>query len=221
MRLLVAKPASLFLLAILFLTSGCVKFDVDMKISPRDHIDMTMLLAIQQQYASEMGEICDPSSDAGTFAGGTVEPYEQDGFIGCTITANSVPIAEVLGEDSPLRVVHQDSQYSFSMANTDTDDGSAEMARMMFTTFRVAVTFPGEVTSHSGSSTLEGTTVTWTDPTDWLSGEGLRATSKEPNPLAVALPWAASLLVLVAVIAGVVVLLKRRKSQAAQTEGGE
>jgi hypothetical protein len=212
------RSMAMLMLPLLLILSSCVKFDAAFKISANDRVDISMLLAVQQQYASLVRESCTPNGTS-TLPAGAVTPYSQDGFIGCTIKASGIPLSQVFKADSTLIITHENGQYSFWMKNTNTNTGSdTSLTSAMFTTFKVAVTFPGEVTSHSGSSTVEGTTVTWTNPSDALTGDGLKATSKEANPLLLALPWAIGLVGLLLVVGIGIAVWSRVRSRRSVTD---
>lgn len=187
---------ALLLLPLLVILAGCVKFDAAFKISANDQVDINLLMAVQQQYSSLVREACTPDGSSNLPAG-TITPYSQDGFVGCTLKASGIPLKQAFKDNSTYVITHENGKYTFWMKNTNTGTssdtasgtGSSAMTSAMFTTFRIAVTFPGEVTSHSGSSTVDGTTVTWTNPDDALTGDGLKASSKEASPLLMALPW--------------------------------
>ena len=208
MRPLGGPARALVLLPLLLVVTGCVKLDADIDISARDTVNMTMLLAIQDEYADSLDGSCEAEP------GVTVTPYNEEGFIGCVLEARNAPIDAMAGASDTLTIVHEDGEYTFAMAGSELSGESgadSTMAAAMFTDFRVAVTFPGEVISHSGSSTVDGTTVTWTNATDLMSAEGLRATAKEANVLLTLLPWlGAGLLVAAGVVVGL--LLWKRTS---------
>lgn len=210
------------MLPLVLLLSGCLKMDTNFKISADDRVTGSMLLAIQQQYAGLIRDTCDPkTAGQGTLPEGTITPYTDGGYVGCTITFSGPTSA--FNDSKDLIIRHQDGQYLFFMVNRPSDtasgmSGTPETSRLMFDSFRVSVTFPGQVTSHSGSSTVQGTTVTWTDPMDMVSGDGLKATSQEASALQAALPWAMEIgagLLLVGLVAVVVVIGVRRRRAAA------
>lgn len=207
------KLLALLTLPLVVLLAGCMKFESTVTISSNDTVDFTLLLAIQKEYASLLQEACSEDSDA-TLPAGAVEQYSDEEYVGCTMTANGAPIDKLDAGDGSWVVTHQDGQYRFAMASSDSQSADTpELTSAMFDSFRVSVTFPGEVTSHSGASIVEGTTVTWTDPSDLFGGEGLSATSNEASLLKVALPWVLGVMGLLAVV-GVVVVLARRAQPA-------
>jgi len=194
---------ALLMLPLVLMLASCVKYETAIKISANDHVDISMLLAVQQQYASLVRESCTPNG-ASSVPAGSISSYSQDGYVGCTIKGSGIPLINASNQNGVFSITHQNAQYTFQMKNTTSDTTSdTSLTSAMFTTFKLAVTFPGEVTSHSGSSTVEGTTVTWTDPDDALKGNGLKATSKEADLLLLAVPWALGLagLLLVAAVA--------------------
>jgi hypothetical protein len=198
------RSIALLMLPLVLLLAGCVRFDGAFTISGNDQVEATILMAVQQQYANLVKEGCTQKSNA-TIPNGTVTTYKQDGYVGCTIHGSGMPMSAAKSK-STWSVTHLNGQYAFVLRNTNAKSGSGTMSGAMFTSFRVAVTFPGEVTSHSGSSTVEGTTVTWTDADDAFTGDGLKATSMEASPLQLWLPLGigGAGLVLVGVIALVV-----------------
>ncbi|MBB1511297.1 hypothetical protein H5399_01550 [Tessaracoccus sp. MC1627] len=216
MRPLGGPARALVLLPLLLVVTGCVKLDADIEITARDTVNMTMLLAIQDEYADSLDGSCEAEP------GVTVTPYNEGGFIGCVQEASNAPLDAMAGSSDTLTIVHQDGEYTFVMAGSELSGESgadSTMAAAMFTDFRVAVTFPGEVISHSGSSTVDGTTVTWTNATDLMSAEGLRATAKEANALLTLLPWlGAGLLVAAGIVVGL--LLWKRTTAGAPPPPG-
>lgn len=71
------------------------------------------------------------------------------------------------------------------------------------TTLDVTVRFPGEVLSRSGSGTLAGTTVEWTNPAGFLSGTGLSASGRDRPLLMSVLPWVALALGVIALVVAI------------------
>ncbi|MBD4448002.1 hypothetical protein GUG94_23900, partial [Xanthomonas citri pv. citri] len=76
------------------------------------------------------------------------------------------------------------------------------------------------VLSHSGSSKVDGNTVTWTDPSDLFSSSGLTATSKRSNGIPIWV-WIIVAVAVLAIVGVVVVILNKKKGQkAGQPENG-
>ncbi len=208
------RVLSMALLPLLLLLGGCVRLDADIVISPRDTVDMTMLIAIQDEYAATVDTFCEQDG-----VGGTVSTYDEGGYVGCIREVEGAPLSALSDENLDLSVVHADGEYRFSMISSEvgvSTGGDEQLIASLFTDFRVSVTFPGEVTAHNGSSTVDGTTVTWTDASDMASGEGLRATADEANSVLALLPWlGAALLVAAGVVVGLLLLNRSRGAPAA------
>lgn len=208
---------ALLTLPLMVLLAGCVKFDSAMSVSSDDKVDATMLIAIQKQFASMVREVCTPKGQT-AMPNATITPYEDDDYTGCTVSAHSIPIDQLAKTGSSWKFAHENGQYTFTMANSNQSNDSAGMSGKMFTSFKAAVTFPGDVISHSGSSTVQGTTVTWTDPDDMFTDKGLTATAKEASPVQAAMPallGLAGLLVVGGLGAVIWMAVRRRRAAAA------
>ena len=203
------RVLSMALLPLLLLLGGCVRLDTDIVISSRDTVDMSMLIAIQDDYAAAVDTFCEQDG-----AGGTVSTYDEGGYVGCLREVTGAPLSALSDDNLDLSIVHADGEYRFAMVSTElgvSAGGDEQLIASLFTDFRVSVTFPGQVTAHNGSSTVDGTTVTWTDASDMASGEGLRATADESGSVLTLLPWlGAALLVAAGVVVGLL-LLNRSK----------
>lgn len=211
------RLAALLLVPVVAVLSGCLKMDTEIEITGLDDVNIRMLLAIEDTYASMISEACAEEAQPGT----TVTPYNEDGFIGCTIEAEGFPADQLGATGQELSITEAEGEYTFTMGGLG---GAADMSELgvedgaitsaMFTSFRVAVTFPGQVTSNNGSSTVDGNTVTWTDPTDLLSGEGLKASGEAGPGWSGVLLWTALVALGVAAVVAVVVVLRRRNAPA-------
>jgi hypothetical protein len=208
----------MLMLSVLLVLGGCVKYNAAFNISADDKVDVSLLLAIQQQYASLVREACTPSGNKNLPAG-TITPYTADGYVGCTLKSSGLELSKDFKDNSPYLITHEGGEYTFwwntktgASTGTSTGTDSSTITSAMFTSFKVAVTFPGEVTSHSGSSTVEGTTVIWTNPDDAFTGDGLKATSKGASPLLPELPWGVGLAgLLIVVVVGLAVWSRSRR----------
>jgi hypothetical protein len=170
--------------------TGCIKLDMDLSVEG-DTVDGTIVMAIDRQTAQlfemEPEEFFDDpgEDDFRVLDGVTVEPYEDDDWLGIVYLFHRVDLDDLndlAGDDDELpRIVHDAASgtYEFrmtfdmtDMAGLDDVDEFGEEAgddpgfpgldpSALLDTFevRVAVTFPGEVTDHNGE--LSGTTVTW------------------------------------------------------------
>ncbi len=206
----------LLLVPLVVLLSSCVRYQSSIDIKSKDDITVNVDVAMQTSSLGLGGmptspeEFCqDISSSAGPKI--TITPYADDAYTGCRITAAGSLDDGVIsnaGMGDTLQLV--DGVWVYRSAPGDL----GSVTGMMFDSFRVDVTFPGEVLTHNGSSTVSNRTVTWTSPNDLLSAEGLHATGKDRDPVLALLPWilagvAASVLVVA------VVLVSRRRSRRA------
>lgn len=101
-------------------------------------------------------------------------PYEAGGQIGCHISMTG-PL-----EDTDGTVTLDGDVWTFTMPSDSLLDGTDPESPTGMADFdmQIMVTFPGEVLSHSGNSTVEDTTVIWADQAD-LEGEAdLTATAR-------------------------------------------
>lgn len=153
-------------------------------------------------------EICKPVTGSGSVA-----PYYVAGYVGCTVSG-TVPLSLLSpGSVQGFMISSTGGEYKFAM-QIPGKASTLGLTPEMLDEFSVAVTFPAEVTSHNGSSTVEGTTVTWTDPEDLLGGEeGLQATSKAASIAAIPndmrpLAWFVGALALL----GIVALVRHRST---------
>ncbi|MCL2424126.1 MAG: hypothetical protein FWD11_09605, partial [Micrococcales bacterium] len=170
--------------AMVFVLSGCLKMEVSIDIMAEDDIRTTTVFGMDRSAAEAMatdGEeitpesLCEQSGTEDQFGSGNVTDVSDDKYIACKTTGTTT-LADM--SDS---LKHQDGKYIFAMTpdNEDQDPSAAAMGAEMFDSFKVSVTFPGKVLEHNGSSTVSGTTVTWTDPADMYSSEGLRAVAED------------------------------------------
>ncbi|HEY8471396.1 MAG TPA: hypothetical protein VIL37_02030 [Natronosporangium sp.] len=177
--------------------AGCLKIDADLSIEA-DLVNGEMITAVDRD-AARLLEL-DPADLFADQTGGltgvpgvTSEPYQDDNWTGSRLRFDRVRIDDLnqLSEGDPdgLRITRESGRYEFRLvmdfsflseeALASPEPGAPEVdLDELLATFEatVAVTFPGEVTSHNGE--LSGTTVTWHPP----AGERteLRAVAIDP-----------------------------------------
>ena len=213
--------------AIALLLAGCFKVNMDVKVTPENTVSGTAIIAVDESLLQLSGQSADQlfqDMDLSDLpAGATVDPYEEDGFVGQEITFEEVSLEDFRGNNTlsgagagdELDIVRQGDEFHVS--------GAIDMSGQEFTgteipegfmdnfEFRVSITFPGEVKSATGD--IDGNTVTW-EP---KIGQNTRV-----EAVGSAIPSASSPLLLILLIAvGAVVLgaiaflLTHRKSPAA------
>src|SRR6476620_378245 len=107
MRQLLARRARPLLLAAatMLLLTGCVKLDVDLTVGDNDTVSGTYIIAIDRSVLQLTGQDADQfydqiASDFDTSglpegASAEIAKYDQDNFVGATLTVKNVPIDEI------------------------------------------------------------------------------------------------------------------------------
>ncbi len=214
---------------LLLLTTSCTRFKVSYDIRSKNEINYVMDIGVEKgSEAAERVRKDNPCTEESESASdqrdklnlpktAKFEPYEDDQFVGCRVSGTG-KVAEPQSGGSQITL--NDGFWEFRLIipahkNKPEPDGVSD--------FEVKVKFPGEVVEASGSGKIEGDTVTWNDPVEALSSDGLYAKAKAGRALAT-LPWAlipiALLLLLLAVAALVAFLLTRNKKPQPFPVGG-
>lgn len=149
--------------------SGCMKMDMQLDLQSDDTVDGSMVFAISTAVAELAGE--SPESIAEQMQadaldlgeGGTTrtEPYDDGEYIGSTTYFEGKSLAEFDDPDS-VSIVREGDEFVVSGAFdlTEATEGADAMPGLTDSLdIRIAVSFPGAVSSHNG--TLEGNTVVW------------------------------------------------------------
>jgi hypothetical protein len=82
------------------LLSGCIKMDMDMKLSKDEKISGTMIVGFQKSLLEMMGEsedefLKDMKLGEGMPKGSKVKKYEKDGYIGQEVSFKDLPASEL------------------------------------------------------------------------------------------------------------------------------
>jgi len=200
------------------------------------------LLELSGQTVDDfLGETAVPSD----IEGATQEPYEDDRFVGTRVRFEDVALADMQDGAGPesLSIERVGDTYEVSgVMDLTTDDPQLQgnpfedQVKEAFDTaeLRIAITFPGEIIETNGR--VDGTTVIWepvfgerTELTAVASasgeGEGEGSTggtgaagASSDASNGNALIWVILGLVLVGVLVGVVLMLRRRDAGAPQAE---
>ena len=233
----VARIAGLGLLAMLL--SACLKLDMDLQVSADNTISGSMIFGVDKQLLELTGGSVEDflgtdsplPSDA---EGVTVEPFEDDEFIGQRFVFDSVPL-ETLSSGTPdeLRITREGDTFTVTGALDLSSGLSGATGATGATGFpgaeeflqgadlKVRITFPGQVTDTNGE--VDGNSVTWVP----VVGERLelRATASAipsggDSNLTMLLIIAA-VIVALAIVVGIVVAQRRnRPAPAASGFGG-
>ncbi|MGD8214084.1 LppM family (lipo)protein [Aestuariimicrobium sp. Y1814] len=214
------RLAAALLVPILVVLSGCVKYKADYEIVSEDEIRLVTDIGLDK--SSEVAadttkeEMCETQgTGAPTLKDEKREPYDDGTYIGCRISG-SAPTSQ-LGED--LTITKQDDgTWLFHIKGSEEDESEGSAA--MFDSFEVTVTFPGKVLSHNGSSTANGRTVTWTNPNDLFSPDGLRATGEDGGGSMV-LWLVLGAVVLAAAVGGFLLYNNNQKKKAAAAQAAQ
>jgi hypothetical protein len=166
-----ARPLAYGMVALLL--AGCVKVDMNLEVSPENTVDGEAILAVDQSLIELSGQSPDQlfqDLDLSDLPeGATVEPYEDEGFVGQQVNFDGVPLSEFTGgetlgasgEELSIRRVGDEFhvQGRLDMSGAEFTGGQVPQQFMDTFEFRIAITFPGPVRSSTGS--VDGNTVTW------------------------------------------------------------
>ena len=207
---------AVLIVPVLLLLSSCVRMQSEYEILGDDELRMSVDMGVQNEFLEDEDRN-DPDLCANNglveSESLTVEQYVEDGDDGYT-GCRQVGTARI--SDKPENTLFQlddDDVWTFHLQGGQGENLKPDA----FTDFGVSVTFPGKVLSHSGSSTVDGTTVTWTDPKDFAAGDGLTATAKNTADLM----WLWSLLGVIALFAlGVLAYNLRTRNRASAAPAG-
>jgi hypothetical protein len=220
------------------LLGGCLKLDADFTVSDDDTVAGTFVFAVDKQLLALTGQ--DASSlteqvqsgletDAPTAGTISAEPYEDDDFVGATVTFSDVPLDDfnVPGAEGPgdaLTITHDGDEFQvsgqldFELGELPGGEGGPNIDELLASSepeLSIALTFPGEVTSANGS--IDGCTVTWepslTEPTSF------EATADDSGGCTESIKWWAWILIglgVLVLIGGIVAIVRTIKKEKAR-----
>lgn len=198
--------------------TGCIKMDMDLTLDG-DTASGSVIVAMDRSLLDMAGAepedmLGDLRDEADLPEDATVEPYEDDDYIGQRLIFEDEPLSEFAGDEMSISYDPEAGRYevigSMDMTDMAGDSGDmpAEMADALLESFDIviSITFPGEVTEHNGE--LSGNTVTWRPVVGEVNE--MRAVASEQDGLA---GWLIAVLVglFVVIAAGLVALLALRK----------
>jgi hypothetical protein len=213
------------------LLAACVKVDMELEVSPENTVSGNAVLAVDQNLLELSGQSADQlfeDMDTSTLPpGASVEPYEDDGFVGQQITFDAVSLTEFSqggslgGTGEELSITREGDEFHVSgqLDMSGSEFGGGQVPQQFLDTFefRIAITFPGPVESATGE--ISGNTVVW-EP---RIGQNTRI-----EAVASAIPSGSSMLTIVLIVAGLLILaaiaflvLRRRAPAPAAAPAGE
>ena len=217
----------LLLLPMVLLLSSCMKLEMTTVIKSEKEIQVSMTVTYDKAKMKQLGgqmptkeELC-KADEGSSFKKAKSEPFEDDKSIGCKLTGTMTLAEYNEGGDGPQINLNKDV-WTFTMKGDTGSTQGGQISKEMFDGFLIKFTFPGKVLSHSGSSTVDGNTVTWTDVNDLLTGGGLSATGKNGGGIPTWAWFAIGAVVLAAIGGGVFGVLsasKKKKAAAAAAAG--
>ncbi|MDN4472292.1 LppM family (lipo)protein [Demequina zhanjiangensis] len=209
--------------------AGCLKVDFDLQLQPDDTVDGSITYAVAEGTGEAMSsedevysdedllEMLFGDMDASEYANGALSDYREDEWIGKTISFEGEELAGFALDESSdgLTIVREGDEFVVSGPYDSGDEltEGTEGAEMT-----LSITFPGEVSSHNGTLSDDGRTVTW-DLLNAPDSLDARGSATEGGG---SFPWLIVVLVLVgiAVIGGVVgALLVTRRRSSSEPEG--
>lgn len=217
------------LLAPLLLLSGCMKFNASYDIKDEEHVNANLTIAVSKSMAEmsgqntggELKECEQLMSASGITDKATAKKYEDDEHIGCTIVGEDN--AKNIGtRDSGVAITFTDDEVRFRMGQEifSPETSGQEITPEMLSDFKVSVTFPGTVTQHSGSSTVDGNTVTWTSAKELMSS-GITATSERSSSALAWWMWLIIGVLALAVIGAVIAVIVRHRAKGSRASGSQ
>ncbi|HET9673117.1 MAG TPA: hypothetical protein VFQ40_09770 [Actinomycetota bacterium] len=207
------------------LLAGCVRVDMELEVSPENTVTGSAVLAVDDSLLELTGQSADElfrgidTTTTDLPDGASVEPYDEDGFVGQRISFSQVPLAEFsqggladTGEELSITREGDEFHVNGRLDMTSPEFGGGEVPGQALESieFRIAITFPGPVRSATGE--VDGNTVTWTPRV------GQRT---EIRAVASAIPSGSPLLTILLIVlgalvaAGTVVLVVSRRARPA------
>jgi hypothetical protein len=194
--------------ALALLLAGCFRVNMNIDVTPENTVSGTAIIAVDESLLELSGQSADQlfkDMDLSDLpANASIDSYEEDGFVGKTITFDEVPLAEFTGNNSlsgagggsgdELNIVREGDEFrvtgGFDMSGPEFTGTEVPQQFLESFEFKISIKFPGEVKSATGA--IDGNTVTW-EP---KFGENTRV-----EAVASAIPSASSPLLMILLIA--------------------
>lgn len=158
--------------AFALLMTGCLKVDMDLKVSSDNTVSGKVIFAVDKQLLAMSGSTFDEAMSGSTpfpsGSGVSESDYEDDTFTGKQYEFDGLPLEKfnTPNDTEALNIVREGDTFTvhgvldFSSSDTGTGTSDTAVQMMQSAEIRVAITFPGAVTSSNGQ--VDGNTVTWT-----------------------------------------------------------
>jgi hypothetical protein len=158
------------------------------------------------------GDPADLFAETDVPEGATVEPYEDDEFVGQRYVFEDVELSEF--SDQQLSITYDEQAGQYEVDGTmefGAEDDFNELPGDLAESFDVSisVTFPGDVIEHNGD--LDGQTVTWQPRMDEVTE--IFAVADEDGSGAPTWLWVAIGVVAAAIVAGLALMLGRSRGE--------
>jgi hypothetical protein len=173
-------PALLGLVAVAVLLGGCMQVRQDLDVDRDGTVSGTVRVGFNTELLAMFGDGEDPDAlldeldlDPGDTEGVTVTSYRDGDFVGQELVFDRIPVDEFADAsgDSGFSIVVDDSGMVFRAENFNEGMGAedeqaemgdffAEMFANLMPDVRIAITYPGRVLGHNGTS-VSGSTVVW------------------------------------------------------------
>ena len=189
-------------LAVVLLTTGCIKLEMDITVANDDTVSGTMVFAIAKSItdlAAEDAESSPTSSTQELFPANQdvkSEPFDDGEYVGTTYTFDDLPLEELapeVGDESALSIKRQGDNLVVSglldTGSYEADLESNPLAASLtegfadLTSIKMSITLPGEIIQTNGK--VDGQTITWTSS----FGEKLELQAVAASPLAGPINW--------------------------------
>lgn len=211
---------------LVILLSSCIKLNMDLTVSTDNTVSGSAVVAIDKQLLALTGQPVDQIFGGDTIApagtqGISTKDYEDDTFIGQEITFEGAPIAALSeSEDADaLKIVREGDVFTVTGAldmTNDTGGGATDEAMqeaLATADIRIAITFPGPVTSSNGE--IDGNTVSWSPKVGERTELEAQA-SAIPSGSSSPVLWIVIAVVAVLAAIGGVMMMRRRSAVGAE-----
>ena len=225
-------------LAIVLMTTGCIKLNMDLTVDSKDTVSGTIVFAVAKslsEYAEKSGST---NSSAPTTDGllknakdVKVSKFDDGDFVGSSYTFKNLALEELtpkVGDNSTFGIAREGDNLVVSGAMDFSAGDAAEsnpFADAMMAGFaastdiRISVTLPGEIKETTG--TIEGQKITWKGK----FGKKLELQALAYAPLTPPIDWllvgGIGGFILVAAVAATLILRKKSREKQVQENTGE